>query len=456
MRSLVAGAYQGALLLLLLLAPLPLGSVNTEWRMPLAAAGLALGFLGVAGPAFVKGRVPRVPLILLPLAAFVAWTGLQALPLPRGLVEFVSPERLRLPAVQGASGATTLSVYPGATLELFVFHLSLFFLLLAFANSGSRAPFRVLAIAAFCHAVFAGVLSEMGGTASLKVLWVYPLPEVLTPFGTYVNKNHFAGLMILGAGASLAILVRRWSFALRRTQWLGWRATASALAGRGFFRLLAPAIGFAVIVLALFGSGSRGAALALSAALLVVPLVSTWIRGRLRLWPLALCGGGLVLLALLATLGTSTSLFERFVPEGRYMNRPRVWKATVTMWEAFPVAGTGLGSYLYVFPRSQSFAPDREFTHAEGDWVQILAETGLVGALALLAFAAALVRRVVSRLGSTARGSALTTGATVGLLGIVLHGFLDVSLHIPANMVAATFLLGGLVGIGPARRDAEA
>jgi hypothetical protein len=46
------------------------------------------------------------------------------------------------------------------------------------------------------------------------------------------------------------------------------------------------------------------------------------------------------------------------------------------------------------------------------------------------------------RAGGTRR--ALATGASVGLVAVFVHGFVDVSLHIPANLLAFGVLVGSL------------
>ena len=117
----------------------------------------------------------------------------------------LSPGRGSIPAVPGSEGWVTISVYAGGSVERGILYLGLFYLLWALSQSGSRAPYRILAVAGIAHAGLAVILLVTGGTSKTSVLWVYVLKEVLTPFGTYVNKNHFAGLMLITGGAALAV-----------------------------------------------------------------------------------------------------------------------------------------------------------------------------------------------------------------------------------------------------------
>ncbi len=446
MTSLARAIFWSVLFLLVVAAPVPIGSVNTEWSMLVAAASMVLG-AGLLVAGLKRGLGLSRFRTLAPLCFFTLWIGLQLIPLPRGLVGFLSPGRVSDLTARAGDAFLPLTVYPGVTLEKVLLHFGLLLLLLGLSTVRSRAPFRILALAGFLHAALAAVLMVTGGTGSDRVVWLYELPEVLTPFGTYVNKNHFGGLMIIGIGAALAVMLRRWFYAYQKVRDFGWRGGLSALAGRGFFRLLAPLVAVLSMLLTVFASGSRGAAAAIGLALILVPIVVSRARGRVRIWPAAVATGVLCGVALLATMGRSTSVLERFLPEGNFMNRPRLWKEAMRMTLEFPLCGTGIGTFTYVFPRYQSFAPDREFTHAEGDWVQNVAETGFVGGLALLVFAILLWRRMIRALKAPTRTRAIVIGGGIGIAGIALHGLVDVSLHIPSNMLAVTVLLGGLLGL---------
>ncbi len=445
-----------AVALVAALAPIPMGSVNTEWSMPLAVACTALGLLGFSLPAAGGERgASRVPTALLPIAALALLAVLQAVPLPRWAVSVLSPERLRLPPPPGPSGSLPLSVQAAATLEWAVMLLGVFYLSAAVARQGSRAGFRLLAAVGALHAAAALALFEFGVTGHTRFLFVYRLPEVLTPFATYPNKNHFAGLMVICAGGAFAILFRRWGLAIRKTADLGFGARLSALTGRGFLRLMAPGAGIVLMVLAILGSGSRGAALALFGALLTVAVAGAFLRRRSLVLPvlaIAVLGAGG---AWVAAKGKSVSVVERLVPGGRYLNRPRLWRNSVEVALRYPMTGSGLGTFAYVFPPYQEFEPERAFTHAESDWVQHAVEAGVPGVAAVLLVALLALRQAGRAWRRAGVHRCLLVGGCVGLGGIVLHGFLDIPLHIPANLVAAGVLLGSVLGVRERAPPAE-
>jgi O-antigen ligase len=412
--------------------------------MTFAALALLLGLLGaVVGPA-VAGQRPGLPRGLLPLAAFAGLAALQIMPLPRFLVALASPGRASLPPAPGEGSFLSFSVAPGATLEAGILLLSAFYLAWGVHARGSRVGLRLLLLAGVMHAVLGYVLLEMDGTTSTRVLWIYDLPEVLAPYGSYPNKNHFAGLMLIAAGAGCALLARRWTVALRRTSELGLRARSAALTGGGVLRLLIPVVGIAAVGLSVFACGSRGASLALAGGLVIVVLAAGVLRRRLIVLPVAavllVTAGGVWL----AAQGKSQSVLERLVPAGRYLNRPRLWRNALEMALSYPVTGTGMGTFALVFPRHQKFASDREFLHAESDWVQVAAEGGILGLCLLVVLGIGILKTTASAWRSGGSRRALMAGASVGLVAVFLHGFVDVSLHIPANLLAFGVLLGSL------------
>jgi O-antigen ligase len=99
------------------------------------------------------------------------------------------------------------------------------------------------------------------------------------------------------------------------------------------------------------------------------------------------------------------------------------------------------------------------YDHAHNDWAQLLAERGVVGALAWLAlplagFACAL-RAMRRRRDPALRGAAFAAAA--GLVALAVHGLADFNLQIPANAAFfhAAIALGVLSDRLPARHSAS-
>jgi O-antigen ligase len=115
--------------------------------------------------------------------------------------------------------------------------------------------------------------------------------------------------------------------------------------------------------------------------------------------------------------------------------RFRVWGDVVRMAADFPLLGSGLGTFETVFPRYQTVFTNLLFDHAHNDWLQLVAETGLAGALAaLLAVGGYLARlRRVLAARRDREAVVLGLGGLAGLFAFLLHAVTEFNFHIPAN-----------------------
>ncbi|MBI3669991.1 MAG: O-antigen ligase family protein [Acidobacteria bacterium] len=285
----------------------------------------------------------------------------------------------------------------------------------------------------FVVSVF-GILQHF--TFNGKLYWVRELRYGGVPFGPYVNRNHFAGLIELLVPPGLAILVLR---AVRRDQ----------LPLVALFTLLP--IG------ALFLAASRGgiASFLLQLGLLAILI---WSSRRERK---SLAAAALVLLlavGLIAWLGVGRALdrFAKFqsleVTEARRLVMIRdSWRIFLDhRW-----IGTGLGTLSVVYPRYESFYDGKIVNHAHNDYVEVLAEAGVVGGVCSLAFIVLLFRSGLARL-SASRISvelAIRTGALVACTGLLAHSLVDFNLHIPSN--ALLFLLQAALATSAVRPTLE-
>ena len=81
---------------------------------------------------------------------------------------------------------------------------------------------------------------------------------------------------------------------------------------------------------------------------------------------------------------------------------------------------------------------------AHNDYVEAVAETGLVGAVLILSALALFFRLAFRDLGSRLRsgGDWIQVGAALGCCGLLVHSFFDYNLHIPANAAWFAVLAG--------------
>ena len=107
-------------------------------------------------------------------------------------------------------------------------------------------------------------------------------------------------------------------------------------------------------------------------------------------------------------------------------------------WRIFkdhPILGTGLGTLQMVFPPYDSLYDGRIVNHTHNDYLEALAETGILGGLCCAGFLAILLLesfKGLANLGSSFN-SALNLSGLVGCCGLLVHSLFDFNLHIPAN-----------------------
>jgi O-antigen ligase len=324
-------------------------------------------------------------------------------------------------ALQLAAGIT---VYPFLTrIELLKYTalLALFFLCVQSYRTLEHWHGFVwfLLILGFAVSLFA-ILQDF--TFNGKLYWVRELRYGGVPFGPYVNRNHFAGLMEMLIPPGIAILILR---AERRDQ----------LPLVTLFTLIP--IG------ALFLSASRGGIMSFLAelGLLAVLIVLQRREGK------GLLAAGLILIlavALVSWLGIGRAM-ERFasyktleVSEGR---RVEMLHGTWRIFLDHPIAGTGLGTLQEVFPLYETIYDGHVVNHSHNDYAEVLAETGALGGLCGSTFLVLLFwigwKSLV--LEPEARNVAYHASALAACFGLLVHATVDFNFHIPSN--ALVFLL---------------
>jgi hypothetical protein len=119
----------------------------------------------------------------------------------------------------------------------------------------------------------------------------------------------------------------------------------------------------------------------------------------------------------------------------------------IRMFRASPILGTGLATYEHLWLK---MVPGiHTWYYAHNDYAQFMAETGMAGIAAVLAWATWVGRRCV-RFINTASFPAriLDAGPWAALAAIAVHSVFDWNLHIPANAFLACVICGLAVASG--------
>ncbi len=342
---------------------------------------------------------------------------------------------LGIVSVQLAFGVTAYPFLTRVALLKVVACALLFFL--SVQSFRTRHDLRFVAWFLMSFGFVVAVLGIAQNYTSHEVLyWFRPLTEGGSPFGPYVDRDHFAGFMELVVPVGMSLIVLR---GVPREQMMF----------TGILTLLP--------ILALVLTGSRGGIVSL---VFEVGLLAALMRVRkARFQGAAVAAILLTALAALMWLGAGKVL-DRMKESSADLSADRRVTMLKGAWHIFldhPLAGTGLGTLVAVYPKYEAFYDGRIVDHVHDDYAEALAETGVAGGLCGLAFLVLLFRDARRRLlteGQSPFSQAVHTAGTVACAGLLVHSLVDFNLHIPAN--GLVFLLQAAVVLSPAfhRRQA--
>ncbi len=456
----LARALDWGLALFVILAPLPFAAVTNPGRLALelSALGLLLLWLlrAVSRPTPLPPRAVRVAVV-----GLLAVGALQALPLGAAVVDLVSPRAAAIHAdlrpdetlrraesellgtnVDEMDRAPTLSLDPAATASALRTGSALAALLLVTVTvvriRGARLLATALLVSASFQALYGILVLASGHDRIWNVAKRYYLDSAT---GTFVNRNHFAGFVAACACCGLALVLER----ARRADGERSRRVLVLLGPEGSRTLLLALM----VVLALAGlllSFSRaGIALGLTAVGATV-LVAARFRASARV---ALIAALLVAAAVPLSQVGSERLAERYSQSFDDFRAPggrgSVWADTLRMAGAFPVSGTGFGTFVAAYPRHRSPEVRLLFKNAHNDALQFTAEGGLLALALLVPLLAPLGVHTWGAL--RRRKGRLAVGFAAGLLALLVHSLMDFHFHIPSNAATIAVLAGAVLGL---------
>jgi O-antigen ligase len=399
---------EGLLLAAIVLAPWPYGSSADAPRYALTAV------VALAGAAWCAARAR-------------AGGGLPALVLPAlGLPVFAL-----LQVVLGRSAA------PVWTAEAFLVLVAMLAALVAASGrSQDRDAARRIATAVLVACGAQAIFGAVQWSFAPDRIYGRTTPIVTTPFGSFVNHNHFAGLLgmgtVLAAGMALGHARR------------GGTPTPAAVALGGL------SLGLGAAHLA---SRSRGGLLALVGGLVLLGLL--WLVATSRRSATASARWGYAGLAALVVLVFGLAVVPSGTRKhlGSVLSGPRdssgeyrvdIARATLRLALSRPLLGSGLGAFADAVPPFKQGHGDVRTTHAESDVLELTAEGGLVG-LALAAWlASGILAGFADRLrhGRDPFRRGIGVGALAAAGTLAVHSLFDFNLRVPGNALVFCCLAG--------------
>ena len=452
------------LLCLLFLAPFMFGTVEPWSVGMMETASFSLCFFWLLGTLKSKEQKFSIikPPFLIPLGLLVCTALFQVTPFPPFFLKIIAPETYEVYkniSINGESlGWRTISLYPHATvLEIvrFACYITVYFLTFQLARNRNSIEFLTMGIliAGVCVAL-TGIFQV--GSSHKKLLWFREVPQYALIFGPYVNRNHFAGLMVLlipvGMGMSTYLLPAI------RNRYGRMAMVSEFLTHVKANRLILCFAGMMTMVIGLFLCLSLGGIVAFSLSMIffgVMLLLRT--QSQKKGWFLII--SFLVVLLSVAWFGWNPVL-ERI--EGATMHteaslgdRVHNWKDSFKIIKSYPFLGTGLGTYEYVYPRYKTLSSRARWEHAHNEYVEGAAELGipamLIGMYIIGGFYVMMFRVLRQRRSSLTR--LLGIGGMAGITGMLIHNLVDFNFHIGANALFFSFLFGYTLAVSHA--DAE-
>ncbi|MBI5900154.1 MAG: O-antigen ligase family protein [Rhodocyclales bacterium] len=450
-----------SLLVLLVWVPLPFAS-NRQWAWALMVlVACSLGTAWLIG--YLLGRFQVTECFRRARWAvglgLVAWlyVGLQTILLPTAWVQAASPHAYEIyRSTAAATGSPvplhmTLSVDVHATVDYFLKTLAygiVFCLTLLLVDTPRKLETLIKVL------VFSGTLQAVYG--SLMVLSGLEYGFFVKKFvnqglatGTFINRNHLAGYLNLCLAVGIGLMIAKLGGEEAHT----WRQRIRSLARLLLGEKARLRIYLIIMVIALVLTRSRMGNTAFFAGTLIVGTLGLLLmRNAPRSTMLFLASVIALDLLIVGTWFGVDQVAQRIQQTEVTANaenvlpaedRDEVGRRSLVLAKDYFPAGAGAGSFYTVFSGYANSSLIGFVEYAHNDYLQILAEMGVVGLvcvglIVLLATIQALtaLRR---RNNPLMRGTAF--GASLALCWLVIHSTVDFNMQIPANAMTMSVIL---------------
>jgi hypothetical protein len=416
------------------------GAIHPWAYWPLALLCAAAGMAGmVSKPHLALPADTRMLAAMLALVMGVV-AG-QLLPLPASLLSAMSPRGVELMNQLDAGFAWQLvdvhgiSVDPAATARGLALFVAFGLLVLGLANSLSHGGGnRLVWIITWLGLVLAvtGIVQKALSPGVIYGFWT-PLMTA-TPFGPFVNRNHFAGWMLMAIPLAVGYFCARFSRGIGVVRpslrdWILWLSSPDASK--------AVQAGFAVILmgLALMLTLSRSGMFSLAVALIICGYAGVRRqRGALARSAMFAC---VVLSSLLVVVWAGVdAIAARFAAQDTVAlgGRLPIWQGGARMLEDFWLTGSGLNTFGVATLFYPAVVPGQHLREAHNEYLQLAVEGGVLLAVPVLGALIAFVVVVRRRFAAVERHSYwLRLGAVAGLIAIAVQSLVEFSLQIPGN-----------------------
>jgi tetratricopeptide (TPR) repeat protein len=410
---------------------LALGGLIT-WVMCVITGALAIATFLLWFDAEGAWARPAAGTLVVTAIGLVAWTALQCVPLPLGLLWKVAPQnadvwsRALMPLNEPGPARGTLSLDPMATRVQVLRGVAYLLALLSALRIAQRREgvvflVRTLALSALVLAFAALAHPALGAE---KVFWIYePVNRARIAarhIAPLLNANHLAAYLDIGICVALA----------------------SALAPKP---AISRPIAFAAFLMMLATEvwvGSRGGVGATVLGIVIVVVLTRAARRVEHSVGMGALALGVVFIAGAAMLALSASEEAWQELATSDVSKLQLSREAMRLIRLFPFFGAGRGAFEVAFPAVRTIPGYVDFTHPENVIAQWTTEWGIpVAVVAAAAIAWAL------RPATVMARSQPPVGAWAAIAAVAVHNIVDYSLEVPGVVVAlvtcAAIVAGG-------------
>lgn len=434
------------------------------WPLALLAQVAGLAGLFAAAPNDIRYAASRPAAFsrgfVTALLCVVTAALLQLLPLPLNILSAVNPNGVELLrqwdlAFAANSRAHSLSMVPSASRFALALLGSFIMLLLGTSRVVSlTGPRRLVEMLTAFGVVLAlvGIIQKPLYARQIYGFWT-PREGGL-PFGPFVNKNHFAGWMLMVLPLSLGYLCGAIARGMRHVG-PAWRQRVLWLSTPDANKLILTAAAIGIMGLALVLTFSRSGIGALAVSFLMTGWFAVRrLQGRSRK---VIVTAYLLLLPLVLVGWVGTAALVSRFEEHDWASLNGRRGASADALDTFGrhwLTGTGLNTYQFANRFYQKHDMAAYTSAAHNDYLQLAAEGGLLlaipAAICIALFMSDVRRRLREDQGSSAYW--IRAGAVTALVAIGLQETVEFSLQIPGNAALFAVVCGIALHTTPERR----
>jgi len=395
---------------------------------------------GIATPGASTATAGAASHWRLPVLCLLAFILLHMVPLPEGLAVLTGATRQSQDAIadraleiysgidpsSAVSRYVTLSRNASGTYRIVLLAMVVLLTAAMGRYSGPKVRTRTLRLIFVIGAAVAvsGIAGQWIIPQGNTLWWVFPAPLTFKPPAAgFSSRNHFSAFMALLAGIPLL------------TAFLSVKRKVPVTA-----TLVALAALFSASALLLL---SRGGSMALVAA---IPLAGVILaaKGRWRTVPVV---AGMLLLVVVLAL-TVRPVRERIATLAAmdrthsFVTRISACRDAYKVWREYPILGGGPNAFRVLYPQYRTSIASAHMTHVENEYMQALAEGGLVG-IGLLAWLALSVLRSVRSPGMDTRETRFERTVFLYAAGVAaFNSLFDFPFHVPAYAMTLAWFAG--------------